>query len=240
MTEKFRPGGEIATRELHFFWVVDCSGSMTIDGKMSQLNTAIREALPHMKSEAEENPHAKMIVKAIKFSNGASWHITDTPLEDFEWIDLEAKRDELTDMGSALTLVADQLKIPPMPDRGLPPVIALVSDGMPTDDFNKGLKDLLDQPWAKKALKIGIAIGKDAELAVLEKFMNDVERRPLTANNPDQLAKYIKWVSTVVIKAASAPPSAPAPAGGIPGGPASPIPEPPAATSEDIDAEDVW
>ena len=23
-----RPGGELATRPIHFFWVVDCSGSM--------------------------------------------------------------------------------------------------------------------------------------------------------------------------------------------------------------------
>ena len=68
MDEKVRPGGVISTRELHFFWIVDCSGSMTVDGKIQSLNNAIREALPHMKTEADQNPHAKMILKAIKFS----------------------------------------------------------------------------------------------------------------------------------------------------------------------------
>ena len=29
-----RPGGELASRPIHFFWVVDCSGSMSYDGKM--------------------------------------------------------------------------------------------------------------------------------------------------------------------------------------------------------------
>lgn len=28
MQELQRPGGELATRPIHFFWVVNCSGSM--------------------------------------------------------------------------------------------------------------------------------------------------------------------------------------------------------------------
>lgn len=39
-----RPGGEMATRPLHFIWIADCSGSMGIDGKIQALNNAIREA----------------------------------------------------------------------------------------------------------------------------------------------------------------------------------------------------
>ncbi len=51
-----RPGGELATRPLHFIWIADCSGSMDIDGKIQTLNNAIREAIPHMQSVADENP----------------------------------------------------------------------------------------------------------------------------------------------------------------------------------------
>ena len=29
-----RPGGELASRPLHFIWLADCSGSMSIDGKI--------------------------------------------------------------------------------------------------------------------------------------------------------------------------------------------------------------
>ena len=29
-----RPGGELATRPLHFIWIADCSGSMEPDGKI--------------------------------------------------------------------------------------------------------------------------------------------------------------------------------------------------------------
>lgn len=238
MAEIVRPGGVISNRELHFFWIVDCSGSMTVDGKIQSLNNAIREALPHMKSVAEENPHAKMILKAIKFSNGPTWHIHDTPLDDFSWTDLEAKNDELTAMGAALSMVAKQIKIPPMPERGLPPVLVLVSDGMPSDDFNKGFKELMEQPWAKKAIKVSIAIGKDAEISVLQKFIDNDERKPLPANTPEQLAKLIKWVSTVVVKIASSPPTKTTDE--VSKG-TTPIPEPPMPEDDPtVNADDVW
>ena len=188
-----RPGGKIATRELHFFWILDCSSSMEDGGKIQELNNAIEEALPHMQAEANANPNAKLIVKAIKFSDGASIHISDTPIEDFKWKRLEAGG--LTSMGKALSLVADSLKIPPMPERGLPPVLVLVSDGMPTDDFNAGLKKLMDENWGKKAIRIAIAIGKDADKDVLQKFIGDSGIKPLEANNSYRLAKMIKWNS---------------------------------------------
>jgi uncharacterized protein YegL len=201
-----RPGGELATRPLHFIWIADCSGSMKTDGKIEALNTAIREAIPHMQKVASENPNAQVLVRAIKFSSGAQWHISQpTPVEDFKWVDLKA--DGVTDMGKALSMVAEQLKIPPMTDRALPPVLVLISDGQPTDSFEKGLAALMDQAWGKKAVRIAIAIGSDADHDVLQKFIGHVEIKPLQANNPESLVNYIMWVSTAVLKSASAPAS---------------------------------
>jgi uncharacterized protein YegL len=110
-------------------------------------------------------------------------------------------------MGRALTLVADQLKIPPMTDRALPPVLVLISDGQPTDDFTSGLQALMNEPWGRKAVRIAIAIGEDADQEVLKKFIGNPELRPLQANNPEALTKYIRWVSTAVLKSASSPAS---------------------------------
>ena len=36
-----RPGGELASRPLHFFWIVDCSGSMYGE-KIGTINHAIQ------------------------------------------------------------------------------------------------------------------------------------------------------------------------------------------------------
>lgn len=199
-----RPGGELTSRPLHFIWVADASGSMEQDGKIQSLNTAIREAIPHMKKVAEDNPNAQVLVRAVKFSNGAQWHISQpTPVADFAWTDLTAEGE--TDMGKALQLVAEQLKMPPMSDRALPPVLVLVSDGQPTDDFDAGLKALMNEPWGKKSVRIAISIGRDADNDVLQKFIGHSELKPLNANSPEALVKHIKWASTAVLKAASSP-----------------------------------
>lgn len=201
-----RPGGELATRPLHFIWIADCSGSMAIDGKIQSLNNAIKEAIPNMQDVADENPNAQVLVRAVKFSDGAQWHVSQaTDIADFKWDDLEAGG--VTSMGRALTLVADQLKIPPMTDRALPPVLVLISDGQPTDDFTSGLQALMNEPWGRKAVRIAIAIGEDADQEVLKKFIGNPELRPLQANNPEALTKYIRWVSTAVLKSASSPAS---------------------------------
>ncbi|MCL2699496.1 MAG: tellurium resistance protein, partial [Defluviitaleaceae bacterium] len=84
------PGGEMASRILDFIWIADCSGSM--DGeKIQTLNYAIRQTIPDMRREADNNPNASLMVRAVKFSGGASWHIpVATPIESFDWPDLTA------------------------------------------------------------------------------------------------------------------------------------------------------
>lgn len=206
MSKRESLGGALATRPLHFIWICDCSGSMVEGGKIQALNNAIREVIPHMQQVADDNPNANVLVRAIKFSDGAQWHISQpTPVANFTWTDLNA--DGITDMGKALSMVADELKIPPMTDRALPPVLVMISDGQPTDDFSSGLKKLLDQPWGKKAVRVAIAIGEDADLDCLQKFIAHPELKPLQANNPEALVSKIKWASTAVLKSASSPAS---------------------------------
>src|SRR5262245_47925757 len=104
-----RPGGAIATRPMHFIWLADCSGSMSQDGKIQALNTAIREAVPHMQRVAAENPHASVLVRAIAFSTGAWWHIGNpTPVDQFRWQDLSVSGNS-TDMAAAIRLTATDL-----------------------------------------------------------------------------------------------------------------------------------
>jgi len=232
-SEKKRPGGEMAAKPLHFIWIADCSDSMGVHGKIQALNTAIREAIPHMRRVAKDNPNAQVLVRAVRFSDGAYWHIAQpVPVEQFEWVDLQAKG--VTDMGKALKLVAEQLEMPPMPERALPPVLVLISDGQPTDDFAAGLNALLDLPWGKKAVRIAIAIGEDANLEVLQRFINNSELKPLRANNPEALTTHIRWASTAVLKSVSSPHSEPK---GASGGGNVQIPTPPSTPGG---PQDVW
>src|SRR5476649_1093443 len=98
-----RPGGRMASRPLHFTWLADGSGSMRVEGKIQALNHAIREAIPHMRAAAEENPHATVFVNAIRFADEARWMDDKlTPVSEFRWHDIEAKG--ATAMGEALAV----------------------------------------------------------------------------------------------------------------------------------------
>ncbi len=226
------PGGPLSARPLDFIFLLDASSSM--DGaKIQSLNQAVEAALPAMRDVARDNPNAAVRVRAIQFNSGAYWHIpTPTPVEQVAWTPLSASGS--TAMGRALSMCAAQLRTPPMPDRALPPVLVLISDGAPTDDFRAGLNALMAEPWGKKAVRIAIAIGEGADLAVLRAFMGHPELEPLRANNAETLVQCVRWASTAVLQAASAPPSralgAPAPSGNV----ALPAPPPPAS------AADVW
>jgi len=151
-----------------------------------------------------------------------------------QWVDLQAGG--MTAMGAALEQLAAVLRTPPMEQRALPPVLVLISDGAPTDGFERGLATLLAEPWARKAVRLAIAIGHDADLDVLQQFIGsesasaagpageswagpDGDRlpgqparpgaRPLQANDSGTLARYIQWASTAVVGAASMPRSQP-------------------------------
>jgi uncharacterized protein YegL len=209
-----RPGGELATRPLHFIWTLDCSGSMLAGGKIYALNNAIRDAIPLLAALAEKNPEAQVLVRAVKFSKGADWHIKEpTPVAQLRWEDLSAER-ERTDMGKALELVASALRMPPMVQRAMPPVLVLASDGNPTDDFEGGLAKLLAEFWGEHAVRIPIAIGRDADRRRLAKFGSSYEFGVLSADNPEALLDQIRFASTTAMQIASQPlrPLAPAPA----------------------------
>jgi uncharacterized protein YegL len=204
--------------------------------KIESVNASISETIRPMREVANENPNAKVLVRVIKFSDGAQWHVSQpTDIQDFNWKPIGA--DGVTDMGHALQEVAKALSEKNMPDRGLPPVLVLLTDGQPTDDFNSGLKALMDQPWGKKSVRIGIAIGDDADEDVIRKFIGNPEIPPLKAVNAADLARKIKWASTVPLKAASNPASRTkdqSSTGHVP------IPAPPPDSVSAVSPEDAW
>lgn len=210
MTE--RPGASLSRRPLHFFLLLDCSGSMASGGKMAALNTAVREVLPHLAETAYGNPHAEVAVRVIGFSTGARWHV-EAPVhpDDLVWEELEPGG--YTDLGAAVELLCSVLTVPPMEERALPPAVVLVSDGMPTDDFESAMSGLLDLPWGARAVRMAVAIGQDADYDTLAGFIADPDLEPVTAANPEQLLMALRWATVHVARAASSlTPAAPPPA----------------------------
>lgn len=194
-------GSAVSKRDLKIYWLVDVSYSMSGE-KIATVNRAIKACIQPLRDAAEDNPEAKMVVRAMKFSVGAQWHTSETPIEDFIWYDLETNG--YTDTGAALKLMATELNMETMGNRALPPVIILMSDGEATDDYESGLKEILKQRWGQKAVRIAIAIGNDANIGQLTKFCsNPQETPPLVADRASDLVTYIKWASVEVSKSVS-------------------------------------
>lgn len=238
-----RPGGELASRPLHFFGWSTVLAPCTAKNWYCESRNSVYH--PGDGRCCKDNPNAQLLVRTLKFSTGATW-VTPDPvnIEDFAWDDLDAGG--VTDLGKAFELLAAQLTIPPMTDRALPPVIVLLSDGQPTDDYKKSLDKLLHLPWGKKAVRIAISIGQDADDDVLQQFTGNREL-VLQANNPQALVKMIKWASTAA-SLVSAPASRPKEMDVVPAGNNTPsatnaplvldmnnIPDP-----GSIGANDVW
>jgi uncharacterized protein YegL len=179
---------------------------MNNDGKIQALNFAIEETAPHMRDLADQNPWADIYVRAITFSSSARWHIADPiKIESFRWRPVEASGSSA--LGSALTLVAKELTSPPMPNRALPPALVVISDGQPTDDFESGLAAIMNTPWGRKATRLAIAIGSDADLDTLQAFIGRPGIFPLKADTAHDIVRHIRWASTALISASSAPAS---------------------------------
>ena len=166
------PNVQLTRRPLHFIYLCDCSGSMKANGKMQALNQAIRQSLPEMVQVSQQNPEAQILVRVLSFADRAQWHLAaPTPVDQVlsQWTDLQPGG--LTAMGGAMRELAGVLRTPPMEQRALPPVLVLISDGAPTDDFSGGLRALMAEPWAAKAVRLAIAIGHDADLEPLQQFI---------------------------------------------------------------------
>jgi uncharacterized protein YegL len=198
----------MASRPLHFIWLADGSGSMRLNGKIEALNGAINKAIPHMQTVAKENPQASVFVNAICFADEAHWMAEKlTPVSEFQWQDFQAGG--ATALGEALTMVGEVLQQPLITDRAWPPVIALVSDGLPTDDFNAGLEHLLSKTWGRRAVRVVVAIGEDAASedaqTFFRAFIENESVTPIQANNPEALEEAVRWVSTAVLKSVTSP-----------------------------------
>jgi uncharacterized protein YegL len=201
------PGGDIAHRPLPFFWLADYSGSMS-GKKIATLNQAIREALPAVRAAVASHPEVAIMMRAIKFSDEAAWHVgpAPVPVEQFVWPELTTAGGTAT--ARAIRLLTRELTRERMPQRGYPPVCILISDGFCTDsteEYEAAIAELLKLPWGKRAVRLAIAIGDqtDYDEKELLKFVSHPEIGVLKADSPQKLVTYIRWASVAASVGAS-------------------------------------
>ena len=85
-----------------------------------------------------------------------------------------------------------------IPSRAYRPVLILLSDGQPTDDWEAPFKALCDSERAQKATRLAMAIGPDADEAMLKDFANDAEAPIFKAHNARDIHRFFRAVTMSV------------------------------------------
>ena len=194
-----------SARPLPVILLADVSGSMAADGKMDALNRAVAEMQAAFAKEEDER--AEIHLAVVTFGRTAALHVPLTPANDVSWTPMRANG--RTPLGAALDIATDLIDDRDrVPSRAYRPTVVLVSDGLPTDEWEGPLQRLLASERAAKAERFALAIGADADHDMLRRFLNDPEGRVFEAHEGHEIRKFLRWVTmSVTSRSRSAAPN---------------------------------
>ena len=187
---------EAPRKELHVFYILDTSGSMT-GQPIAELNHAMEECTTALKELAKNNSDAQLKIAVMSFDTDHKWITYNGPelLDDFEWEYLETGG--LTEIGSALRELNNKLSRHEFLDSmtgALMPVIIFMTDGDATDDYEKPLAEIRKNKWFKHGTKIGFAIGSNANEKMIAEIVGNSEA-VIKTNDLKLFKKLMKFVS---------------------------------------------
>lgn len=195
-------------RPLPVIILADNSGSMYDDGKLDSLKHALIDMIKSFKGASASSLEAEIYVSIVSFGNDAATMVIE-PKPASEIADNESLLNTINNMeacgntplGLAITKLVDMLEHrESYPSRAYRPFLVLASDGMPNDEWEKPLERLLASKRGKKATRLALSIGADADDAMLEKFVGNKEIPVFKANNINGIRKFFKCVTMSAIK----------------------------------------
>jgi uncharacterized protein YegL len=179
-------------RPLPVIILADVSGSMGGEGKIGALNQAMRDMLATFADV--DNLLAEIHVSVITFGGGARVHMPLQPASHAEWTDMTA--DGGTPMGAAIQLAAELIEDrQQIPGRAYRPIVILASDGQPTDTWKPSVRRLTEEGRAAKADRLALAIGGDADEAMLSEFLNNPEKQVYYAEDAMRIKDFFRFVT---------------------------------------------
>lgn len=196
-------------RPLPVIVLADASGSMSENGKIDVLNQALKEMVKTFATESRIK--AEIQVGLITFGgDSAQMHLPLAPAHQI--VNMQPiPAVGATPMGQAFALAKDVLEDHELiPSRAYRPVLILVSDGLPTDDWEREFQALQASERAQKATRFALAIGDDADEVVLGKFANDREAPVFKTHQVRDIHRFFRAVTlSVTSRTASANPDHP-------------------------------
>jgi uncharacterized protein YegL len=180
-------------RRLPVYLLLDTSGSMS-----GEPIEAVKNGVQVMISSLRQNPQAieTAFISVITFDSTANQVVPLTDLASFQMVDLKATG--TTVLGAALQLVANKIdtevaKTTATQKGDWKPLVFIMTDGVPTDDWKNGLSEFKKQ---RTAYTVACAAGSKADTGVLKQITDNVVS--LDTADTHSIAKFFTWVTASI------------------------------------------
>jgi len=180
-------------RRLPVYLLLDTSGSMS-----GEPIEAVKNGVQVMISSLRQNPQAieTAYLSVITFDSVAQQIISLTDLASFQMVDLKATG--VTALGAALELVSNRIenevaKTTTEQKGDWKPLVFIMTDGVPTDNWLPGLAEFKKQ---KVAFTVACAAGSGADTAVLKQITENVVS--LDTADSSSIGKFFQWVTASI------------------------------------------
>ncbi len=180
-------------RRLPVYLLLDTSGSMS-----GEPIEAVKNGVQVMISSLRQNPQAieTAFLSVITFDSTARQIIPLTDLGSFQMTDLRATG--TTSLGDALKVVSTCIdnevgKTTAETKGDWKPLVFIMTDGIPTDDWQVGLREFQKR---KTAYTVACAAGSGADTAVLKQITENVVS--LDTADSQSIAKFFAWVTASI------------------------------------------
>lgn len=180
-------------RRLPIYLLLDTSGSMS-----GEPIEAVKNGVQVMISSLRQNPQAieTAFLSVITFDSAAKQIIPLTDLGAFQMVDIRATG--TTSLGDALKVVSQCIdnevaKTTAETKGDWKPLVFIMTDGIPTDDWQSGLKEFQKR---KTAYTVACAAGSGADINVLKQITENVVS--LDTADSQSIAKFFAWVTASI------------------------------------------